>query len=61
MVVHQLLDEAGSVTTTDDSGGAAFFANELGGDGAGGGVSGVFGIAQESIPDDSVSIGDEIG
>ena len=40
-----MFDEAGGVTTANDSGGVFFFADEFGGDGAGGRIGGIFGIA----------------
>ena len=59
---HEGFDKAGGVAATDDGGGCVwFFTNHFGSDSRGGGVGGVFGLAEQAVPDDSIGIGDEIG
>ena len=47
VVCHEVFDKAGGVAAANDGGGLVcrFFANHLSGDGAGGGVGGIFGVA----------------
>ena len=60
MFVHELKDEAGGVAAANNGGGVFFLAEEFGNDGGSGGVGGIFGVAEEAVPNDGVCVGYEI-
>lgn len=61
MVFHEMFDKASSIAAADNGGGGGrLFANHFGSDGARGSVGGVLGVAEKSVPDNSVSIGNVV-
>lgn len=56
----EVFNKAGGVAAANDGGLVLGFAEEFGDDGGSGGVGGVFGTAEDTIPDDSLSIDDVI-
>lgn len=56
MVFLEVFNETGGITATDDSSGIFLLADVFGGDSGSGGISGVFGVAEKAVPDDSVGV-----
>ncbi len=56
MFFDKVFDKAGSVATTNNRSGGGFFTNKFGGEGARSGIGRIFGVAEQSVPDDEVGI-----
>ena len=61
MVFDEFFDKSSSVSTANDGGYISFFANCFGDNGRSSGIGGVFGVAQETIPNNSFSFRNIVG
>ena len=61
VVRDEVFDKASGVAAADNTDNALFFADEFSSNSRGGSISWIFGFAEETVPDNSVCIGNEAG